>query len=214
MRTATVPFFLFLTTATLLRAQGTFVFDQQSSTESTILEGSADIQLSQPMGQSFTPALTEVGFIRLILYNGILGDTSPATVQLTLRSADINGPVLATSASVVIPGGAFFIGPVDFIFSTQEPLVPGTTYCFQPVVTDNQNLGLMQGSYGYGGGTAFFQGVPDSSNRDFWFREGLIVPEPSAHGLLLFSLTCAILTRPAPTRRPSSPPRGATHLTI
>lgn len=95
---------LLITTGTA-SAQGTFVFDQQSSDENRFLEGGADISRAQPFGQSFTPSLSTVCFIRLYLYNGILGDTSAATLHINLRTGSITGELLASSASVTVPGG-------------------------------------------------------------------------------------------------------------
>jgi hypothetical protein len=43
---------------------GTFIYDQQSSTEANLGEAAVVIQSSQPVGQSFTPSLSSVGFIR------------------------------------------------------------------------------------------------------------------------------------------------------
>ena len=52
--------------------QGTVVYDQQSSTEANVLEGFLNIQINEPFGQSFTPSLNAVGFIRL----GMLTDAA------------------------------------------------------------------------------------------------------------------------------------------
>ena len=93
--------------------QGVFVYDQQSANESTIGGAAGVIQSSQPIGQSFTPSLASVGFIRLKLGDCVINGFG-ATVYLNLRSDSISGPILATSDSVVMPDG--FIGYPNFFF--------------------------------------------------------------------------------------------------
>jgi len=189
-----IPITLLLTVF-YARGQGTFVYDQQSSDESRYLEGGADIQQSQPIGQSFTPSLPAVGFIRLYIYNGILGDTSAATIYVNLRTDSISGLILAATIPVSIPGGAGFARPVDFLFASDVPVTPGVTYYFQPVVQDNNNLGLNQSFlYNYSGGTAFFQGSP-ALNNDLWFREGIVVPEPSSALLVMVGVGAFLFVR-------------------
>ena len=100
--------------------QGTFVYDQQSSDESHYMEGSAGLGL-QP-GQSFTPALPSVGFIRLYLYDGFRNGLS-GTLNVNLRSDSITGPVLSSAIPVTLPDG--FAGTVDFLFSTPVSVTPG-----------------------------------------------------------------------------------------
>ena len=213
MKPATLPLQAALLLAALCsEGQGTFLYDQQSSDESHILEGGADIQQNQPMGQSFTPQLSGVGFIRLEIYNGLLGNTSAATISISLRSNSITGPILASTEPVAIPGGAFFDGLINFLFTSPVPVAAGTTYFFQPVVLDNSNLGLNRSSYNYAGGTAFLRGSPDPSNWDLWFREGMLVPEPSSGSLILLGIcaTCCLrCARGWGQAKSSIPPRAA-----
>ncbi len=183
-----------------VHGQGTFVYDQQSSIEGSYQEGSADIQQTQPMGQSFTPQLSSVGFIRLYVGNGILGNTSPATLHVNLRSDSITGSLLGSSAPFLIPEGALFAAPVTLLFSNSIPVTPGLTYYFQPVVSNNNNLMLSWGPYNYPGGTAFFGGAPDPSNGDLWFREGIVVPEPASAALLLIGALALAAARATRTR--------------
>lgn len=171
--------------ATILHGQGTFVYDQQSSDESYFAEGGGNIQENQPIGQSFTPSLSTVGFVRLQIYNGFLGDYTSADVVVHLRSNSITGPLLGTSAMFSIPGGSLFANTVDFVFSIPVTVTPGTAYFFQPEVLNNSNVGLNQSTfYNYAGGILFAGGV-SYPNNDIWFREGIIVPEPSLPVLLL-----------------------------
>ena len=55
-----------------VRGQGIFTYDQQSADENGALEGSVGLG-QQPLGQSFTPNLSTIGFIRLYIYDGVPG---------------------------------------------------------------------------------------------------------------------------------------------
>ena len=118
-------------------AQGTVLFHQQTSTDEfsppcgygTTVRG-----WTNPCGQSFTPTLSRVDFIRLISDDGNPNDGRGATVYLTLRSGAIDGPIIGTTASVTMANG--FSGVSTFIFPIAVPMVPNTTYFFNPVVQD------------------------------------------------------------------------------
>ena len=165
-------------------AQGTvFVYDQQSSTEANLFaEGNVTIQVNQPFGQSFTPSLNAVGFIRLDLFS--YSGNGGASMDVVLHANSISGTVIGTSQTVFLPdnGGGF----VNFYFDAPVSVAPGTTYYFQPVVQSGGNyVAANQGpNYNYAGGGEISQGVL-SSQYDLWFREGIIVPEPSTWALLL-----------------------------
>jgi hypothetical protein len=77
-------------------------------------------------------------------------------------------------------------GFVNFFFSTPPLVTPGTNYFLQPVVQSGDtwlaNIGYAQ--YSYVGGIAYLNGQPEP-NREFWFREGVVTPEPSSTMLLL-----------------------------
>src|SRR6185369_273897 len=93
------PIFAILALATFtLYGQGTFIYDQQSADEGHVF-GDASIQLDQP-GQSFTPSLSSVGFIRLFLQDGRPGNSSGATVHINLRGTSITGPILGSTDGV------------------------------------------------------------------------------------------------------------------
>jgi hypothetical protein len=171
------------------RAQGTFQYDQQSSIEGLPGETSFVIQTSQPLGQSFTPSLSTVGFVRLRLADGSF-DGLGATVHVNLLENSITGNILAASGSFSMPDG-FGIGfnrYVDFFFASPISVTPGVSYFFQPVVDSGGpwSVGAHNG-FGYSGGTAFVQGQPAGSD-DLWFREGIVVPEPGTWALLLLGL--------------------------
>jgi len=64
-------------------------------------------------------------------------------------------------------------------------VTPGETYFFQPFfVSGGGGWGTLAARYGYPSGTAFFNGT-SSPNIDLWFREGIVVPEPSSAWLVL-----------------------------
>src|SRR5262249_5213375 len=115
--------------------------DQQSSDESNLGGGLADIQSNQPMGQSFTPSLNAVGFIRLYLsdndFNGI-----GTTVFLNLRTNSITGAILGSTTPISVPD--HFRGTVDYLFPSAIPVTLGTPYYFQPVVQSGESFSVYQ----------------------------------------------------------------------
>src|ERR1044071_3215772 len=93
----------FLLTGFAIYGQGTFVYDQQSSTEA-FFPGDAVIQVDQP-GQSFTPGLSAIDFIRLYLGDNNPGNALGATVRIDLRTNSISGPVIASTDPVFMADG-------------------------------------------------------------------------------------------------------------
>ena len=172
--------------AALAHGQGTFIYDQQSADENTDgdLESVSVIQSLQPLGQSFTPTLSSVGFIRLGLLDGHSGNGLGATMDILLRSDSITGPIIGTSDSVTMPDR--YGNYTDFIFSTPVAVKPGETYYFQPVVESGDSWAIISVySFLFPGGTGYYNGKANA-NFDLWFREGVVVvPEPSSVVLLL-----------------------------
>jgi hypothetical protein len=167
------------------RGQGTFIYDQQSSTNEGALPygaGSVMQQIPQPWGQSFTPSLSSVNFIRLNLNDNDPSNSLGVTLRIDLRTNSIGGGILASTPAVSLTNG--FTGVVNFFFSSSVSLTPSVVYYFQPIVQSGDLWNIESGPFNYPGGTAFAGGfaVPSS---DLWFREG-IVPEPSAALLFLF----------------------------
>jgi len=178
---------LVLATFTLY-GQGTFIYDQQSSDESNI-SGLISIQPYQPMGQSFTPGLSAIGFIRLALQDINPGNSLGAAVYVNLRTGSIGGSILSSTDVVFMPDS--FFGVTNFFLSSPILLTPGVTYYFQPVVQSGDTWGTAAyNGYNYPGGTEFLSGSP-FPNNDLWFREGIVVPEPGTWALLI--LGCGLL---------------------
>ncbi len=168
--------------------QGTIYFyDQQSSTDETPLPGAGGAiqQIVPPWGQSFTPALSSVGFIRLMLDDANLSDGRGATMYINLHSDSVTGAVVGTTSPLAMPNG--FAGPATFLFVTEVPVSAGKMYFFEPVVQSGGTWNIVAGEYNYAGGSVFAAGLP-ATGSDLWFREGIVIPEPSTVAFLLAGL--------------------------
>ena len=178
IRRSTLGIFLALVVVSA-NGQGTFIYDQQSSMDETSTPGGM-VQLpfasGSGDGQSFTPTFSSVGFVRLLFVTG----TGSATCYVNLRSASINGPIIGTSD----PATANAFGPQTFFFSSPISVTPGTAYYFEPVEPSGTPWNVGVDHYNYGGGTAYYNGASQATD-DYWFREGIIVPEPSSAALLV-----------------------------
>jgi len=178
--------------------QGTFVFvyDQQSSTDEGApnFGAGAGIQgLLPSTGQSFTPGLPSIDFIRLIFDDGNINDALGATIYLNLRSDSITGPILASTAPVSMMNG--FRGTRNFFFPSTIPLTPQTTYYFDLVFVSGGSWNTIIEPHTYFGGEAFVQGQPYPGG-DYWFREGLyVIPEPSAAAFAAFGAAALLFAR-------------------
>jgi hypothetical protein len=194
--------------------QGTFTYDQQISAppQGFGFHNPSTIQSQQPIGQSFTPFFASVSFIQLNLGDDNPGNSQGATVFVNLRGNSISGnsisgTVLATSSPVFMPDGfgdngfgASFPGITNFFFASPVTVTPGTTYDFDIVVQSGDAWEADAYHYGYSGGTAFFNGTTDSGN-DLWFREGIVVPEPSVAGLVSLGSGVLFYVRRAKNRK-------------
>src|ERR1022692_254339 len=168
-----------LTLAYSIKGQGILIYNQQSATETTGGGGAVSIQSNQPLGQSFTPKLSSIGFSRLFVEGGL-----GTSLYVNLRTNSITGPILGSTD--LISFGGTFAGYSNFFFSTSVTVIPGATYFFQPVLQSGGGAVVAYNSYNYQGGNAFEQGVSLPS-IDLWFREGIVVPEPSSLSLIIGS---------------------------
>jgi PEP-CTERM motif len=186
-----ICFLILCLMATLASGQGTLIYDQQSLTTSPYYRSDSElIQPNQPMGQSFTPALSSVGFISLVLWD-TASNGKGAMVYLNLWAGSIGGTLLGSTAPIYMADNSTII--TNFIFSTPVSVTPGTTYYFQPQLepgSDDAAVGFYD-DYNYTGGTMIANGVPYNLSGlgtpyDLWFREGIyVVPEPSPACLFL-----------------------------
>ncbi|MFY4729317.1 PEP-CTERM sorting domain-containing protein [Nitrospira sp. BLG_2] len=182
-------------TTVSLRGQGYLIYDQVSPVPGSP-PGAAEWRIPDPnlgSGQSFTPSLSRIDFIDLRTGDYTASNGRGGGVFVILRSDSISGPIIASTAPVLMEDG-FGHGPgventVSFFFQAPVPLTPGTTYYFQPVVEMNSDPWYVIGynSYRYSGGTAFWQGEAQPG-LDMWFRTGIVIPEPSSLALGLFGL--------------------------
>lgn len=163
--------------------QGNFQYDQQSAVLPQPPNSVANIQGNEPIGQSFTPSLSAVGFVQFELYDGQPGNGQGATLYVNLRSDSMTGAVLATSNPVFMPETPTGGGLTNFFFSGPAAVTSGTTYFFEIVVQSGDFWRVDRVGDFYSGGTMFSRGV--DQHRDLWFREGIVVPEPSVAALLL-----------------------------
>jgi hypothetical protein len=189
MKTATQFFgFSLLLIPLFTYGQGVFVYDQLSSSDETVYPiAGIVIQNNAPVGQSFTPSISSIGFVRFMLYdysvnNGVFTPNGlGATLMVNLRATSITGTTLSSTDPVYLPDG--FAGPTTFSFHTPPTVAPGTQYFFEVVVVSGDLWKIAAGEYNYSGGHGYFQGSPFSGDQ--WFQEGIIVPEPSSVWLVL-----------------------------
>ncbi len=158
-----------LSWATLVRGQGSFIWDQQAT---GFVDGFAVLNNQQPLGQPFTPSFSSMDVAAFYL-NGV---TTSSEIEVNLRSGSISGTILGTSAPLTI--GSSDSGVFYFLFSDPITLSPGTQYFLQPVaVTGVADANLIDAANS--SGSAIYGGVTHSG-FNFWFQEGITaIPEPS-----------------------------------
>ena len=167
------------------QAQGTFVYDQQSSTGETPQAYGSGGTIQQMVAQSFTPSLSSIDFLRLKVNDNNPSNNLGATLSLNLRMNSFNGPILDSTAPVTLPDS--FTGTANFFFNSSVALTPGVIYYFEPVVQSGDTWNIDGHELNYSGGMAFYQGLPFSGS-DLWFREGILVPEPTSVSLILLPI--------------------------
>lgn len=164
-----------------------FIYDQQSTDETQSPELALSIQTSQPLAQSFTPSLSSIGFVRICLADADPGNNLGASVVINLLSNSPPGAVVASTMPVAMPDnfGRGSNGYVNLYFSSPVSVTPGLPYYLNPAVQSGDSWDVLGGTFGYGGGTLYLNGAPDSHPQSLWFREGIVVPEPTSAALVL-----------------------------
>ncbi len=189
---------IFIAASFQTHAQG-FVYDQQSATGPVpvVGNGNADglnIQ-PEPLTQSFVPTLSAIAFAELELADVPDNGNNGATVYVDLwtGSPNINygsATLLGSTAPVYMPNGfnndgLAVAGITNFYFSTPIALTAGQTYYLQPVVLSGDNLwDIITIGDTYANGQLYGSGAYFQPTTDLWFREGVVVPEPSTLALV------------------------------
>jgi len=159
-----------------LFAQGLLV-DQASGTTDELIQQFARIPDNQ-IAQSFTPSLSAVGFVQFRTF--VFNDNNGAGVlfAVNLREGAYNGPIIGSTTPVVMVNKLVpQIG--TFYYPANIPVTPGQLYFFEPVPSSPGSMDIgdkFPSSYPLG--DEWNNGVR-SSGGDYWFREGIVVPEPS-----------------------------------
>jgi hypothetical protein len=85
-----------------------------------------------------------------------------------------------------VNNGLAIAGIASFNFSTPVALTPGQTYYLEPVVQSGDDpWDIITIGDTYPNGQEFERGA--GFNTDFWFREGVIVPEPVVSALVILA---------------------------
>src|SRR5437867_4485773 len=167
--------------------------DQASGTLDEIIVNATRIPEAD-VAQSFTPSLNAVGFVQ---FRNLITFPQGSSVTLTvnLREAAYNGPVISSTDPVTFVG---FPGVGTFYFPGNVSVTPNRLYFFQPVVQSSGSLDIgFKDTSTYAGGDPWFNGMR-SDVGDFWFREGIVVPEPSPVALLGLGAGMAFMWRKHP----------------
>jgi hypothetical protein len=177
---------IFIAAAFQTHAQGV-VYDQQSTIPPTTLGDYLDIQ-PEPLTQSFVPTLSAIGFVQFELLDLPNNGNNGATVYVNLWTGSPNtrsATLLGSTIPVYMPDGFGwgFPGVTNFYFALAIALTPGQTYYLQPVVQSGDNpFDVSDPGDTYPNGQLFVGG--EAFPTDLWFREGVVVPEPTTLALL------------------------------
>ncbi len=150
----------------------------QSSPVDTSRAGWWSIKTLWPVGQTFKPSFAGLDAIELWTEDQWKATCSGtgATLQVNLREAMIDGPLVGSSFPVVLPD--CFKGITFFGFPSLIALTPDQTYAIEVVVTSDDNWGVVwqQAPDSYPRGESIVLG--GSGAGDIWFQEGLGSPTP------------------------------------
>jgi hypothetical protein len=145
----------------------------QSSGVDTSRAGWWSIKTLGPVGQTFKPSFAGLDAVELWTEDQWDGECSGvgARLQVNLREAAIDGPLVGSSSPVVLPD--CFKGIAVFGFPSLITLTPDKAYVVEVVIMSGDNRGVV------------WQQIPDAYPRgesvvlgagglsDIWFREGL-----------------------------------------
>jgi hypothetical protein len=192
---------MFIVASLQTHAQG-FVYDQQSAAgpSNPYADDFFNIQEDSPLTQSFIPSLSTIGFVQFEFWDIPNNGSNGATVYVNLWAGSPNprfATLLGSTTPVYMPNGFVndglgFAGVTNFYFSTPITLTNGQTYYLQPVVQSGDNpwdIAILTNTYP--NGQLYASGDFIQPSSDFWFREGVVVPEPTA--LALVALTCVLI---------------------
>jgi len=211
MNSLKLPIALSVVILYLNQVQGAVLIDQQVGLSSSSTIGFY-LRENGTVGQSFTPALSNIQFITTnSLGNSLSFGPIEATLRLGLYLGEDRslGP-LVTSADiilrsrlVVIPSEPFNIGynivdPLTWVFDMPVSVDPGIKYSFHVDHISGDDLDWLVSLEPYSGGHAignvprfdpvdgFIYGPIDCS-YNLSFSTGILIPEPSAVVMILLS---------------------------
>jgi hypothetical protein len=165
--------------AVRLWAQGLLLVDQASGTTDEVVTVATVIP-DNLIAQSFTPLVPAVGFVQL--QTSIFAISSGETLVINLRQGAYNGPVVSSTDPVFLINKIIQVN--TFYFSENITVIPNQLYFFEPVVLSAGRLDVgIKFPSSYAGGNAWNNGLEGTG--DYWFREGVVVPEPGSVWLLL-----------------------------
>jgi len=175
------------------QAQGTFVpfnwprvYDQEctlTGREGDPWRGLVYVRSASPLGQSFTPTLPQVGFLQVCM-----SWDSHDGLTVNLREDSITGPIIGSLGPYTSLPWNIVYHYAEFAFASPVAVIPGRRYVFELVQNGNgaaQIAYYPAGMIDYAGGSAIWKGS-EIAGVQLWFREGVVVPEPSTVVLLLF----------------------------
>jgi hypothetical protein len=206
MKTTSFASSVILLSVAVAIGQGTFIYDQQagpnppSGLYETVPAAFGSFPPTYIVGESFTPTLSSVGFFTLALGTAPQSYEGGTTLYVNLRQGSITGPVLGTTAPILVPANSP-VSALTLSLPSPVPISPGTTYffdleipylnSFNGTTVNNSALTFTGGTnYTYSGGELYVGGQAYPNNT-LWFREGIVVPEPGSGALLL--LACGAL---------------------
>ncbi len=155
----------------------------QSSIVDTSRAGWWSIKTLGPVGQTFRPEFAGLDAIELWTEDQWDADCSGvgARLQVNLREATLDGPLVGSSSPVVLPD--CFKGITFFGFPSLLTLTPGKVYAIEVLLTSGDNWGVVwqQVPDAYPRGESLVLGA--SGRGDLWFQAGLrnLTPPTAAY---------------------------------